>query len=89
MKLKVKITQITENHRIETMKLNKLNNEIAKFKIPIKKSEITNPRTKTKEDFEASKAGMRNENRLLEEKIEKLKEQIKEKSEKVFFLLKN
>ena len=86
--LKKKISEMSESHKFEKMKLNRLNNEISKRNGPLKVKEEKNydKQKKEKEEFEATKATMRNEYRELEEKCEKLKEKIKEKEEKVICL---
>ena len=83
-KLKTKITEENEKHRLELMKLNKLNHEISKNKGPAKKiDDKSSNGKKNKEEIEAVKASMRVEYRELEEKLEKVKEKLKEKEDKV------
>jgi len=87
LNLKKKIIELSESHKFEKMKLNKLNNEISKKNYPLKLKQEKNydKKNKEKEEFEAKKATLRNEYRELEEKCEKLKEKVKEKEEKVIF----
>lgn len=86
--LKKKIDEINEAHKLEKLKMNRLNEEITKIKAPLKSSmEKANLTQKSNlkpvEDFEAIKSAMRNQYRDLNEKYNALKEQLKQKDEKV------
>lgn len=90
IQLKKKIEEIREAHKFEKLKMNRLNEEFTKIKAPLKSSiEKTNftqkNNSKTSEDFEALKSTMRNQYRDLNDKYIALKEQLKQKDEKVFY----